>query len=57
MWAGLNQRLLPSETWFGVLPVHGAVATVPEGTSPITTGTLPDTPRGPVANPVTTVTP
>lgn len=60
MWAGLNKRLLPGETWFGVVPVHGAVATTAPaepGTSAITTGSLPDKPQAPVANPVQTVAP
>lgn len=65
MWAGLNRRLLPGETWFGIVPVHNAVAEAPAaappaaeaGSSSITTGSLPDTPQAPVANPVQTVAP
>ena len=48
MWAGLNQRMLPQEKWFGIVKVPSLVAeTEPAsggaGTSPITTGTLPST--------------
>ena len=56
MWAGLNSRLLPGETWFGVVPVHGAVAETPAA-SAITTGSVPEGPKAPVANPVQTVAP
>ncbi len=55
MWAGLNSRLLPGETWFGVVPVHGAIAASPAAT--ITTGSVPGGPQAPVANPVQTVAP
>ncbi len=41
MWAGLNERLLPKERWFGLVKVPSLVAgTAPEA-SPITTGTIP----------------
>lgn len=42
MWAGLNERLLPKERWFGLVKVPSMIATdtAPEA-SPITTGTLP----------------
>lgn len=44
MWAGLNQRLLPQDTWFGLIPrPHHAVA-APSGerddTSAIETGSV-----------------
>ncbi len=45
MWAGLNQRLLPENGWFGILNVPAKMAT-PAGdgskTVPLTTGALPD---------------
>lgn len=42
MWAGLNERLLPQERWFGLVKVPSLMATdtAPEA-SPITTGTIP----------------
>jgi hypothetical protein len=42
MWAGLNQRLLPSESWFGIADVAKRVAVPRTAASPITTGALPD---------------
>lgn len=43
LWAGLNQRLLPEDKWFGVLNRHSGLAKV--GTSPdrtgVTTGSIP----------------
>ena len=56
MWAGLNQRMLPKETWFGIVKVPSMVADSEPtsngtGTSPITTGTLPSTATPPVATP------
>lgn len=41
MWAGLNDRLLPKESWFGIVEVPHRFADTPNG---ITTGTIPDTP-------------
>jgi hypothetical protein len=41
MWTGLQQRLLPEDKWFGLVGGHRHA--VVEGTSPITTGTLPAT--------------
>lgn len=47
MWVGLNERLLPKETWFGLVKVPHDVAETPpapgEATGPITTGTIPET--------------
>lgn len=40
MWAGLNQRLLPQDKWFGVFNMKGDVAAAPEAPSDITTGTI-----------------
>ncbi len=46
MWAGLNERLLPKERWFGLVKVPSLIAhSVPEA-SPITTGTIPDAAPG-----------
>lgn len=43
LWAGLNQRLLPSNGWFGILHVPGRLAAPEPGTAPpaITTGSIP----------------
>ena len=45
LWAGLNQRLLPSNGWFGILHVPGRLATPAPGTGTappaITTGSIP----------------
>jgi hypothetical protein len=46
MWAGLNRRLLPEESWFGLVGPGGLLARAPAATpptsgSPITTGALP----------------
>lgn len=48
MWAGLNQRLLPQDKWFGIFEVRKGMAATPDA-SPITTGTIPppaETPAG-----------
>lgn len=45
LWAGLNQRLLPQEKWFGVLDMRGDVAATPVAPADITTGTI--TPAAP----------
>ncbi len=46
MWAGLNQRLLPSNGWFGILNVPGQVASPAANTTgasaPVTTGSIPN---------------
>lgn len=49
LWAGLSARLLPHETWFGIVDVPGRdlAGTTATG-SDITTGTLPETAHGPV---------
>ena len=50
LWAGLNQRLLPQDKWFGgmarLFERHGAPNTqvVPAGASPIATGSVPAPP-------------
>jgi hypothetical protein len=54
MWAGLNKRLLPQETWFGVVKVPSAVARAPEANGPaegsgITTGAIPKKPAAEAA--------
>jgi LexA-binding, inner membrane-associated putative hydrolase len=45
MWTGLNQRLLPSNGWFGVLNVPSKMASPKAGTvsgaAPLTTGSIP----------------
>ncbi len=40
MWAGLHQRLLPDQRWFGVILERGRLATAPIE-APQTTGSLP----------------
>lgn len=53
LWAGLNQRLLPQDKWFGVLDRNRGLAKV--GTVPaadVTTGSIPASPA-----PTTTPTP
>lgn len=40
MWAGLNDKLLPKERWFGIVKVRSMIAEQP-APSPITTGTIP----------------
>ena len=41
MWTGLQQRLLPSQTWFGVIAAHRASAPPNSGTdSGLTTGSI-----------------
>ncbi len=51
LWAGLNQRLLPEDKWFGILDRNSGLAKV--GTSPdqsgVTTGSIPSPP--PAATP------
>jgi hypothetical protein len=44
MWAGLNERMFPKESWFGVLKVPSQVADTPAPASGhnITTGTIPN---------------
>lgn len=50
LWTGLNDRLLPSDKWFGVVRTHDSVAKpVPPATSRITTGSLPSKDQGPAA--------
>ena len=50
LWAGLNQRLLPQDKWFGGMarlferPGAPKTETVPAGTSPIATGSVPAPP-------------
>jgi hypothetical protein len=43
MWAGLNERMLPKESWFGVLKVPSRVADTPSSVPAegITTGAIP----------------
>lgn len=42
MWAGLNDRLLPKESWFGVIGVPNRLAKTPTPNHGITTGAIPD---------------
>jgi membrane-bound metal-dependent hydrolase YbcI (DUF457 family) len=41
MWAGLEQRLLPQDKWFGVFVERGRLAAAPAETPPQATGSLP----------------
>jgi hypothetical protein len=45
MWAELQQRLLPSDKWFGLFAERGRLAAAPTGPAPATTGSIP-TPAG-----------
>ena len=49
MWAGLNDKMLPKETWFGIVRVRGMVADNPPA-DPITTGSLPGAQSIPAAS-------
>lgn len=42
MWAGLHQRLWPSDKWFGVVAWRREANAPPGATSPIVTGTIPE---------------
>ncbi|MCU0955253.1 MAG: metal-dependent hydrolase [Hyphomicrobium sp.] len=51
LWAGLNQRLLPQDKWFGVIDRHtgfAKVGTTAPGTG-VTTGSIPQTPAPPAS--------
>jgi hypothetical protein len=41
LWAGLQERLLPQERWFGVFVERGRLAAVPAEAPPQATGSLP----------------
>lgn len=45
LWAGLNQRLLPQDKWFGLIDRHSGVAKVGTTTpdNGVTTGSIPQT--------------
>jgi hypothetical protein len=43
MWAGLNERMLPKESWFGLVKVPSYIAATPPA-SDITTGAIPAAP-------------
>ena len=55
LWAGLNQRLLPEDRWFGVFDLNGQIAQAaseqPDDHSAITTGAIPSTPEVPAEAP------
>ncbi len=59
MWAGLSQRMLPEEKWFGVFDPRAHFAAAPavasqpasQPASQITTGSLPDAAAAPAAAP------
>ncbi len=54
MWTALNQRLLPTDSWFGLGPALSRIAGQPAPPADITTGTLPPpTVVAPEANPAT----
>lgn len=46
MWAGLHQRLLPSDRWFGLIAERGRLAAAPAVPEAPTTGSLPSVPAG-----------
>lgn len=43
MWAGLNERLLPEERWFGLIRRPSLMADTPPSPGDITTGAIPKT--------------
>lgn len=51
MWAGLNDKLLPKERWFGIVKVRSLVAETPPppAADPITTGAIPAPTAAPAA--------
>jgi membrane-bound metal-dependent hydrolase YbcI (DUF457 family) len=52
MWTALNQRLLPTDSWFGLGPALSRIAGQPAPAADITTGTLPSPAvAAPEANP------
>jgi hypothetical protein len=42
MWAGLNERLLPKESWFRVIKIHSDIAGTDPAPGSITTGAIPE---------------
>jgi hypothetical protein len=46
MWAGLEQRLMPKDHWFGVFAERGRLAAVPAEASEESTGSLPEPSAG-----------
>lgn len=42
LWAGLNRRLLPEQSWFGLIDARRGIAAAPQAASPITTGAIPE---------------
>jgi LexA-binding, inner membrane-associated putative hydrolase len=51
LWAGLSQRLLPEDKWFGILDRHGRLAVAKQPPANITTGSLPEQPAAPATQP------
>lgn len=51
MWADLNDRLLPKESWFGIVDVPSRFADRPPAQNDITTGALPEAQPAPDAEP------
>jgi hypothetical protein len=45
LWAGLQQRLLPQQKWFGMFGLPGYRGAEPPSTSRITTGSIPARPE------------
>lgn len=41
LWTALNEKLLPKESWFGIVKVPSRIAETPAGENAITTGTIP----------------
>jgi hypothetical protein len=46
MWAGLHERMLPQDSWFGIIRERGRLAAAPAEPAmpPPTTGSLPAAP-------------
>jgi len=52
MWAGLHDRMLPQDSWFGIIRERGRLAAAPAVPAPETTGSLPAAPdKAPPAQP------
>jgi hypothetical protein len=59
LWAGLNQRLLPQDKWFGIIDRNSGLAKVgtTNGGDGLTTGSIPEPAASPQAAPAPASTP
>jgi hypothetical protein len=49
LWAGLQQRLVPDDNWFGVFMERGRLAAAPPEASGQATGSIPEPAAGEAA--------